>query len=211
MDAGCVYDGGMPLIEIVRIVGVALGLWGAILTVPGAATRVGRDFKFLGQKVWAWIRRRRPTTVHAGVAVGLSGMGGLAVGSERRLPSPLPGDVSAQIRLLTEFVNGLAGTIGALDRDLTMKIVELQQTQVAAQVAHTALAAKLDAERQLAEKSSLTINARGLPLIGLSILLSGLPDTWVGNPWVLGVLLAVSGLLIVITLVRLRRPDLLDS
>lgn len=205
------YDGDMVLVEIVRVMGVALGLWGAILTVPGAATRVGRDFATLGRKLWERISGRRSANMHVGAARGTITAGTPIVIGESRLPSPLEGDVSDQIEQLRQFANGLTGRISAVQCDLTGKINELKRSQRAAEAAHTATVVALKAERQRADQATLKINARGLPLIGLSILLSGLPDTWIGCPWVGWLLLAMAGLLSIVTIVRLRRPGLVDS
>jgi len=182
-----------------------------MLTVPGAATRVGRDFKTMGRKAWASVRRQKPVTIHVASAVGLSGEGGLTTSLERRLPSHLSGDVTAQIEKLTEFANGLSETIGALERDVTQQLGELRRAQAAARAAHSDFEAKMAAEQRRADQATLMINARGLPLIGLSILLSGLPDTWIGEHWVGGVLLTASAVLVAVTVVRLRRPEIIDS
>ncbi|MCQ9162966.1 hypothetical protein [Arthrobacter sp. STN4] len=201
----------MFLVDFVRVVGVAFGLWGAILTVPGAAKRVGRDFATLSRRVWAWVRRRQSVNVHAGAARGTVTFGTPIAIGESRLPSPLAGEVGAQIEQLRAFANGLAGRVTALQRDLAEQINALRHSLDALRLAHDAAMTKLEAERRQADQSTLTINARGLPLIGLSILLSGLPDTWIVGPWVAWFLLASAALLTIITIVRLLRPQLLDS
>lgn len=201
----------MFLVDFVRVVGVAFGLWGAILTVPSAAKRVGRDFATLSRRLWAWVRGRQAVNVHAGVAKGTVAFGTPIAIGESRLPSTLEGDIDAQIGQLREFANGLAGRVTAVQRDLAEQINALRHSLDALQADHAAFAAKLEAAQRQAARETLTINASGLPLIGLSILLSGLPDVWLECPWVSWALLALAVVLAVTTIVRLRCPGLVDA
>lgn len=200
----------MVLIETIRVTGVVFALWGAVISVPEAVPRIGKDFAKLGVKLWH-VLRRRPADMHYGAANGTTvRVNGTATG-DSGFASKLEGSITEQLEQLRVRTNALSERISAMQHDLALLTNEVRRLTEATQASYKALLKNIKETHTYAEEKSLKLNARGLPLIGLSILLSGLPDRWVGIPWVAGILLALAAILLLVTLLRLIRPGLIDS
>jgi hypothetical protein len=175
--------GGPTEADWIRWAGVAVGMIGAVVVAPAgtlvivgqAAAAARRMLTWARSKLARWIPwLRRDATVHGVTATAHLSAGGGAVATGRA--SVYGGSPEQQIAQLREELQEIWG--------------ELREARSEARDNHAALSARVDRETgQLrSEHQALTeelkaerrrdaqIDARGLPLIGLGILLAGVPD-----------------------------------
>ncbi|ALE04751.1 hypothetical protein AL755_03420 (plasmid) [Arthrobacter sp. ERGS1:01] len=208
----------MWIVEVVRVFGVVLGLYGAFLTVPGATSRIrddysvlGRNLRKLGQTLWELLLNRKSVSVHVAAASATAGAHAPTVSGDTRSLQPLEGDIEARIEQLWANDEWLDQRIKDVQQSLYKQVSEINQTLKVAQDSTENALSRLRAEGQEDKRLALVISARGLPMIGLSILLLGLPDGWVGNGWVGWPMAVAASLLIVVEVLRHTRPYLFET
>lgn len=211
------------LLSLVRTVGVLVGLWGSYVTAPDAwrelvssALRALKDqwhedvarLHVVRHRVSLFVNRllRRPaaTTTHPiGIpdSVSISDQVTITVTEEANVWSE---QVEGQIEILRARTERLKDDLRTLRSQQARGIDELRAALSASDVERTAALDALRQEQRRKEAALLAINVRGLPLIGLSLLLSGLPDAMLRWAPASLALLVITGVLVLV--VGLGRP-----
>lgn len=172
------------LLPAVRVVGVALGVWGAVMVSPDAAREVASTVATNWLRLRARLGFPRNRTVQAsGHAAAASVATGAGVAFDARV-LVWPNDAAGQIEILRQRTDTLDDAVATLRTDHKEQIARVNDKIEGVRAAHRAAIAGLEARQQEQKRTDLKVNARGLPLIGASIVLSGLPDAVMGNPWV---------------------------
>lgn len=204
--------------EGIRVLGMVLGVGGSVLTVPGAASRVRDDYAVLARnlrtlvrRLWELLLNRQSANVRAPAATAKASAFAPTVTGETRPLLPLEGDIEERIAQLWSNDEWLDQRISNVQQSLYQQISETNQTHKTAQDSTEAAFSQLRAENQKDKRRALTISARGLPMIGLSILLLGMPDAWVENGWVYWPMATAAVLPIVVEILRCIRPDLFKA
>lgn len=188
------------LLQTVRVLGVVLGLAGTFIVsreaVWAALTAPLKLAVSVKTRVLVWCGR--PTR---GNVFSTTGMSSFTVGSSADAMQAWPdgADAEAQIDVLRARTEALDAAlrqlrianhsmIDELRGDMHRRFEEHEQARVA-------IIEDIEQER----RTNLAVNARGVPLLGWSIVLSGVPD-WALTPVVSCVLIAASCLLTVGTM-----------
>jgi hypothetical protein len=172
-------DPGVTESDIIRWVGVAVAVAGAVLATPDGIASLWRFIKQRHGKVLAFVRHllrlRRDAVVHGVTATGHMTMGGRAHVSKwqpwlPRADGHLKIEIlHKQVDIMLEQLNELRIQSYKISDDLEKKIMEAE-TRVVGQVRQ--LSSELRGERSQASR----VDARGLGPIALGIVLTGLPD-----------------------------------
>lgn len=99
-------------------------------------------------------------------------------------------DPAQQLEILRQRTESLDRALQAVRVADHSDLAGIRAEVAALRNEHTMAFDDLRAEREERDRVTLRFNARGLPLIGASIILSGLPDPVVSNPWFAWPLLA---------------------
>jgi hypothetical protein len=189
--------------DVIRWAGVSVGVFGALIVAPTGVLLVLQDARALVLAVWsairnAWdrfiLRKKKPApAVYAtgGVAAAKATVGGALVVRHHGAP------VDEQLRLLWDEVDRLGGLIRKVDegskgRDEAAAAMIGRESD-----ARRRLRAELAARHERDERQSARVNARGLPLIGLGIVMTGIPDGLATWAWVGWLFIAAAGLLVI--------------
>ncbi|MBA3252082.1 MAG: hypothetical protein H0T66_17670 [Geodermatophilaceae bacterium] len=194
------------LTEVNRWVGVAVALVGAVVVAPEGT-------RLLLRSIWAWIRRRgqeirgqlarflpflrRSMDVRAGAASGNLTAGAALVTTWGSVLDWRPGaTVEERLEALREWVNGIKKRVGEIAQLQTQETANREQAidelraDLSAQIAD--LRWTLDEQQDQAAR----IDARGLPVIGWGILLSGIPDRLAQIPFMIGWVFPIVGVIL---------------
>jgi hypothetical protein len=202
----------MVLVEVVRYVGVGTGLVGAFVTAPSETRLLLKD----GLSALTTVRRfvlrhvpwyHRSATVHVSSIDGGVAFGGahVAIHAEGWVWAP-DGPVADQIDALRRRTDSLRESITQVRTEHSRRIDDVSTRLDASDAEHRAAITSLRRLHDEREKRGARIDAAGLPLIGLSIVLSGLPDQAVRQAPVSAILLAITAAALILTGVRLRDP-----
>jgi hypothetical protein len=205
----------MSFADVVRVVGVAVALFGAFVTAPDGFRAILLDARAVGRASSSRVRNivarivpmlRRDQTIappggHVSVSAGTATIaftaaaGWVWVGDEPSADS---------IRLLRERTEDLNARLRELQTDHAARIDSLEKSlreQLNQQRETLDRHAREAVER---EQRAVRLDQDGLPLIAAGIVLTGLPDPWL-TPLVAGVLLALTASLIVLWVRRWHR------
>jgi hypothetical protein len=198
------------VVEAVRYVGVVVAVLGAFITAPSGTGLLVDDFAKGRRAVWQFVLRHipwhhRPATLNlSGHAVGsTSVVGNATVMAEgwAWMPGAPPAEQIERLRQRSEILSDRINQVrqqyrkdlDALRADLTAALGQHQQQLDSLRALHT------QRERQAA-----TFDAAGLPLIGVGIAMTGLPNQAVQHWWISGLLFAITALVLIATINRLR-------
>lgn len=187
-----------PWVSMVRIAGVGLALWGTWVTSPDALRQAARDAKrplHSLARIWRRVLRRDDTGPEASRASSqLSDLGavGDALQADRWSTDP-----ARQIEILKHQLGALRSEVGAVKESVRREAHERASDVAQLREEQSAAVAGLRDDITERDRATLRLNARGLPILGAAIVLSGLPDPLVRNAIVAGVLLATSLLLLI--------------
>ena len=198
----------MWLVDTVRVVGVAVAMIGAFVTAPSGF----RELLNRGRPVRGFFARWIPTLrEHAAIrtktVVGVAIIAGGVVTVDGWASEP-DATIERRIELLGEHIDFLQQQLNhhqtATGQRFDELRTELQAVTVELRSAVDELGRRLDLTRDEAEK----VDADGLPLIAVGILLGGLPDHWVAQPAVASLLIVLAfGIVALLVLARRRRWD----
>ncbi|MCZ9880537.1 hypothetical protein [Arthrobacter sp. B2a2-09] len=169
--------------ELIKWTGIGVALAGAILTSPDGTRRLVRG-------LWLWIQkvflRRVPQPAHNATVTmesHLTGRDSLTAELMWGPDSPLDhrieilrGRIEGLKAELTDMKSELGGRLNVHDQILAQLSADIDETR---RMLHTRI--------DISEEKSAQIDAFGLPIIGLGILLSGVPQelaavAWLGVP-----------------------------
>jgi hypothetical protein len=204
------------LVALVRFVGVVVGIWGIYLTAPEAwrdlRRRVVGTLREQYQQDRAALRERMSRLVDLGRRLlrrpinitaypepieSAQSIGDNVTSTATEAAEVWSPQVDGQIEILRARIANLAAEVGELRVQQAQGINDLRMALAATADEQ---AEKLDAlrtEQRRKEAALLDINVRGLPLVGVSILLSGLPDPLV-RWWPAATLLLAIAILLVL-------------
>lgn len=175
------------LTEFIRWTGVILALVASLLAAPHAV-------QHYAQRAIVWLiiafrrltRRTRSTAVRGSVAAATGVAGGVGV---IRMEGSSTLTLDGRVGLLETKVDRLDGALADLSRTVGANAAEHRQefsrvwTDLGGEVG------KLRQRLDLSERTTLEVDGRALPLVGLGILLSGVPEYIASWPLVTVVLL----------------------
>lgn len=177
----------------IRWVGVIAGVCGAIVVWPSGAKLMLLDIWAAIRRAWnRFIRRKKepaPAT-HAlgGLAAGQSTAGGRLTVRNYGAPP------EAQIRRLWDEVDRLDGRIDQTEAENRAQLNALKERIEQESADRHAVQ---EAQRRRDERQDAQIDARGLPLIGLGIIMTGFPDGLARWAWVGLLFIALAALLVI--------------
>jgi hypothetical protein len=192
------------LVDVNRVVGVLIAVVGSVVVAP-AGTRL-----LLGSS-WAWLYRlgsrardrllqalpflRGATTIQGSVVVLepadlMLSAGTVTLSGRGWTPSS---SVTARVEALRQYIidvdDRLSRVAGQLRKDISDGQAAIAKLDRALEAEAAELRRLLD-ER---DRESARIDARGLPVIGFGVVLSGVPEVAASLPWHLGWLLPLLG------------------
>lgn len=183
------------LLALVRTVAVVVGILGTGIAAPTAVRTVWDTTRRPIVSAWYRLRARLGFPSHRNIdladgSTSLQGFGTLTASGEATSHWPEdPSEQVEQLRLRTESLEKALNTLRVANH---AEIQALRAEIEGVRTHHETQVEALRAEQQERDREDLRVNARGLPLIGASIVLSGLPDPVVANPWFAWPLLALS-------------------
>ena len=139
------------------------------------------------------IRKKKPApAVYA--KAELAAAAGIAAGASvaRRHGAPL----AEQVRLLWDEFDRLSGQIRKVDEDSQSRHQAAMAGIERESDARRHLQAEVAAQRRRDERQTARVNARGLPLIGFGIVMTGIPDGLATWAWVGWLFTAAAGVLV---------------
>jgi hypothetical protein len=175
------------LLALVRFLGVAVGILGTGIASPDAARAVSRTVRSYVVACWlrlrALLRIPKHRDIHLADSVGASdALGRLTVTAEAS-GSVWSDDPAEQVEILRQRTESLDRALQAVRVANHNDLASIRAEVAALRNEHSTAFADMRAEQDERDRQTLRFNARGLPLIGASIILSGLPDPIVSNPW----------------------------
>lgn len=191
MTGASVLTEAAVLAQVNKVVGVIIAMIGAIVAAPDGALLLYRSFT---ARVRAMINKFRNRSTPAAKVSGsfhgtLPAMTMTASGRVWRPDDPIDARIDALRAHISDVEGRLSETRNALNQERDAResaIAELGRD----------LHARLDELHQLLqekERQMATIDARGLPVIGFGILLSGVPEFLAELPRIIGWALPFAG------------------
>lgn len=190
------------LSDVNRWVGVVIALVGSVVVAPGGTGLLRRS-------ATDWMRRRkhqlrglltrflpflrRDVTIHAAGATGVtSASGGATAIVSGRAWQP-GASVDERIEALRQHITEVEGRLNEVTR--TLREETESRERAVAELKRTLEEETVELRRLLEkrERESARIDARGLPVVGFGILLSGVPDKLASIPFGLGWIFPVLG------------------
>jgi hypothetical protein len=189
------------MVDLARVMGTVAALVGIVLTAPAAFGVLWEDWRASGARVAQRLRAalsRRPggdvfmhgETASLGFGAGLDPrVVTRSSGFARPGPdAPVADHLEALWARMVKFATEIEGVRSASEQ----RSAELREqiSGVEARITGTEerLGGRIDAVHarvRSSEERSIRISAYGLPAILVGILLTGLPDGWVAQPWVI--------------------------
>jgi len=173
-------NSGITEADVIRWVGVGLGLTGAVIAGWDGAVLIGaqlwRDLRLIGLSIWRFVLRRPKTVPLAGT---VTGSGNLSAEFQLRARGSIwypEGSAEEKIELLHTQLDALVADMRQLERHHSEELSSLRQAleevKGLQEQAARNLIRLLDQQRQEASR----VDARGLPVVGWGIILAGIPD-----------------------------------
>lgn len=190
------------LADINRWVGVAIALVGSIVAAPGGTglllkfgserlSRAGRAVRAGLARVLPFLRHK--PRVLSGGAVGASMSTGRAVGTVSGSPWNPSASVDEQIERLRQKLDQLERGLNDASEKLSLEVNNREQALAALERKLLRDVSGLAEQVQKQEQQAALIDARGLPVIGFGIVLSGIPDELASLPLGMGWLFPIAG------------------
>lgn len=182
---------GVTEADWIRWVGVITAIVGSVVAAPSGGLLIVRQ---VAAAVWIgfqWLANHRPFRRHAGATPRTaSGQATIPLRfnvQAEGLVGPGPEtSTGEQLQMLWKEVTRLHGKINQVSQDAQQRLSDLASRLDSAtadlQAAHQAMSRQWEEEQH----RSVHIDARGLPLIGLGILMTGFPDglaVWAWFGW----------------------------
>ena len=198
------HAGGPTESDWIRWTGVVVGLAGAMIVAPAGALVIIGEVVAACKRAWKtiirWLARwlpwlRKPVTGQGSLVLPPLSAGGHGDGSAEVTVSG--GTLEAQVERLREDLSRLQAVVRDNQRqaraDHAALSARVEQVRAESRADHHALAARWEAEK----RRDAQIDARGLPLIGLGIVLAGVPDGLARVSWIGGFFIAFSWALVI--------------
>jgi hypothetical protein len=186
--------------DAIIVAGVATALAGSLVAAPDGAFLIVRQAINDIRKALHWIShpgqwRRRHINAEGGLRVSAaaraSGEGTVQVIRNPHTP------VEEQLRQLWKAVDRLEERAGHLERELKHADERLSSAIKRVSENVSAARAAFDALLEERERKAATIDARGLPLVGLGIVMTGVPDYLAAWGWPGWLVISVAGALVI--------------
>jgi hypothetical protein len=190
------------LIAVNRWVGVAIALVGSVVVAPDGT-------RLLWRSAWVWslrqLGRLLPRRLFAWSLI--SGAGGGGISFDWPIPPTIPREwtpdapVDERIEALRQHLTEIEAR---LDEAIKRLRTETSSRKVAINELNRTLRAETAELRRLVEerdRHAAVVDARGLPVIGIGIVLSGVPEALAALPWHLGWLVPTLGVAAAVTAV----------
>lgn len=181
------------LLATVRMAGVIVGVIGAGVTAPDAARAVWAAIRGAGRRWWlrlrALLRLQRSATVHPISLSARITLPGLTLSGDLEVGSPWPDTPEQQMDWLRRRTDRLGERIASVRKEGREALADLDRRVDALRDEHARDVRELRERQDEQEARDLRLNSLGLPLIGASIVLSGLPDAIARHPVVATLLL----------------------
>lgn len=189
------------LSDVNRWVGVVIAVVGAVVVAP-TGTRL------LLESNWEWLRHRgnqvrvqlarflpflrRKVSTQVASSMGIASTFGVTLTASSRAWRPMA-PVDERIEALHQHITEVEGRLNEVSQQLRQETSE--RGRVVAELEATLKAEMAELRRLLKEqeRQSARIDARGLPIIALGIVLSGIPDEFASIPYGIGWLAPVLG------------------
>ena len=179
---------GVTEADWIRWAGVAMAIVGSVVAAPSGGLLIVQQTAAGVRSVSRWLAGKLPFRRHAVPAPGLvHGQAGIGVRFDIRAEGlAIPGAATPteeQLEMLWKEISRLHRKIGDVTEDARRRHSELagslQSAASELQTAHQDLRSRWEEEK----RRSVHIDARGLPLIGLGILMTGVPDGLAAWDW----------------------------
>jgi hypothetical protein len=188
----------------IRWTGVIVGVFGAIVVAPNGALLILLDAWEAILAVWAaiwkaWnrlVRRKKQPAPAVYAKAGLAAAGGIAAAASVVRNHGAPREV--QIRKLWDEVDRLDGRINQAETENRTLLDSLNARIEQESADRRAQREAEEARRRRDERRAARINARGLPLIGLGLVMTGVPDGLAMWPWVGELFITAAALLVLV-------------
>lgn len=183
----------------IRRAGVTVAIFGAIVAAPSGSLLIVLGFWAgilkVQERLPRWLLGGKPSPAVVQARAGLAAAFGVAAGAKVVRNENARGRV--QIRQLWKEVDRLDERIGKAEAESRERHAVL-----AARLAHESAARRAalkaqEAQRRREEQQAARIDARGLPLIGLGVLMTGIPDGLARWPWLGWALIVLAGILVI--------------
>lgn len=191
------------LSDVNRWVGVGIAVVGAVVVAPSGT-------RLLVRSAWVWLRRQGARTrgqlarflpflrrdlnvqgVTASIGVGLGGVGTLTVSGRAWHPTA---SVDERIEALHQHITEVEGRLNEVSQQLSQETSKRERALAELEAGLSAETAKLRRLLEEQEHRAARVDARGLPVIALGIVLSGIPDQLASIPYGIGWVAPVLGI-----------------
>jgi hypothetical protein len=199
--------GSAVLSQVNSWVGVTAALVGAIVAAPSGVRLLLPELQAwlvsLRQRIRSWLpSRRSDQTLHVPFVGGTANvfLPRLTAEARGRVWSRTA-PVDEQIETLREWINELVRRVARLEQDGRRELTNVRDelARVERSLASDVTSLRHRAERDTHE--SARIDARALPVMGVGVVLAGVPDQVASIPWHLGWLLPICAMWLTATAV----------
>ncbi len=191
------------LSDLCRWVGVAIAVVGSVVVAPAGAGllwRTASDWmreRLDVARAWLsrflpFLRRHHQVVITDGIATG-SGVGTPKVTAYGAGFSG-SGTLEARIDLLQQQLGVVQGRLSELDRSLQQEVADRQQALACLEELLRSGVTQLRLRLEKQQQQAAVVDARGLPVLGLGIVLSGIPNEISDIPFGLGWAFPVFGI-----------------
>jgi hypothetical protein len=197
------------LSDLNRYVGVALAVVGSVVVAPRGTVLLWRSVtdwppqrkqQLRGQLARFLPFWRRDVTIHAASAGGVSAFGSATATVSARAWHP-NAPVDERIEVLRQHITELEGRLNEVTGKLREETASREQVVTELKRTLEEKTAELHRLVQEKERENAQIDARGLPIVGSGILLSGIPDVLASIPFGLGWMVPILGVGLIVVVV----------
>ena len=204
METVLFQPAGQWLLDLMRFAGVVVGVAGTAITAPKALREVRRIVADSFRRLWAqrpWHKKPPP---HTGSGSGTFTFTTSASGSVG-VVGVWPDDVEGRIESLRRQAERIEEDLSQFRVQHGSDIAEMRAETAALRTEHRATVEEWRAAQDSRDQLALRLNTRGVPLIAISIVLSGMPDAYVRWSSVLVVTLIVVATVVTFIVARSAR------
>lgn len=178
------HDLLVVLIDVLRLVGVAVALLGAVITAPSGTHQLVSSVLDVMRRSGRFVMRHLPWHHRRDVNIQITPAGatstarvGFATATSGSAWSP-DDPIDEKIERLRKRTEALSTEIEQLRTEHRNDVAVLRTELDRLKADHQGQLAALRAEQAARDRQAAKIDATGLPLIGLGIVLTGWPDQW---------------------------------
>jgi hypothetical protein len=187
------------LTNLINWVGVSTGVIGALVVAPSGPVELGRKGVELGRLIVAAARRvfwKKPgesVTARAGVATASAAVDTLVVRKQISEDAP----IADQVALLAQFIGELREDLIKTRQELGAEVTKLREEIGRVEQSVHQTDKSIRQQITAAERKQADFNARGLPLIALSIVMTGPANLLAEWAWLAWLLIGLAGISVI--------------